>query len=115
SRTILITFKGQILPNYICLYMIRHLVAPFIAKTSLCFKCYRFGHIGAQCKGRARCIDCGEARHGGEETCPRRGYTPVCINCGRPHRTTDFSCPEYSLQRRIRELSAYENIPLAEA
>ncbi|EFN70503.1 hypothetical protein EAG_00072, partial [Camponotus floridanus] len=27
----------------------------------------------------------------------------------------DISCPEYSIQRRIREFSAYENIPLAEA
>ncbi|EFN72098.1 hypothetical protein EAG_00098, partial [Camponotus floridanus] len=85
----------QTLPNHVCLYMIRYSVVPFITKTSLCFKCFRFGHIGAQCKGRARCIDCGDARHGGEEACSRRGCTPICINCGGPHRAVDISCPEY--------------------
>ncbi|EFN62308.1 hypothetical protein EAG_11963, partial [Camponotus floridanus] len=115
SRTILITFKGQTLPDRVCLYMIKHSITPFVSKTSLCFKCFRFGHIGAQCKGHARCIDCGEARHGDGGACLGRGGAPLCINCGGPHRASDFSCPEYAFQRRIREISAYENVPLSEA
>ncbi|EFN64310.1 hypothetical protein EAG_03278, partial [Camponotus floridanus] len=113
SRTILITFKGQILPDHVCLYMIRHSITPFVTKTSLCFKCFRFGHIGAQRKGHARCIDCKEARHGDDGACSRRGSALICINCGGPHRASDFSS-EYSFQSRIREFSAYENVPLSD-
>lgn len=115
SRTILITFRGQTLPDCIYLYMLRYPVIPYVSKTSLCFKCFRFGHIGAQCKSHARCIDCGDIRHGDNETCPKKDCTPVCINCNRPDRASEYSCPEYSLQRRIREFAAYENVPLSEA
>ncbi|EFN64516.1 hypothetical protein EAG_05426, partial [Camponotus floridanus] len=64
SRTILITFRGQTLPDYIYLYMIRHPVIPFVSKTSLCYNYFRLGHIGSQCKSHARYIDCGDTRHG---------------------------------------------------
>jgi len=67
SLTILITFKDQALPKYIYLFMVRHPVLPYISRTSLCFSCYRFGHIGAQCKGRARRLDCEGDRHGERE------------------------------------------------
>jgi len=60
-------------------------------------------------------MDCGGDRHGDGETCPRSDHSPVCINCKGPHKASDYSCPEYILQRRIREISARENIPLSEA
>lgn len=69
SRTILITFGGQILPDSIYLFMLRYSVHPFVSRTSLCFSYFCFG---AQCKGHARCIDCGGNRHGDGEL-PQKG------------------------------------------
>lgn len=115
SKTILITFKGQALPNEVYLYMVRHSVAPFIPKTSLCFSCYRFGHLRSQCKGRARCLYCGDEEHANNEACPKKDNPPVCINCKGNHRASNFNCPEYALQRQIRELAATENISLLDA
>jgi len=60
-------------------------------------------------------MDCGGDRYGDGEACPRKDFAPVCINCKGPHRASDYSCPEYILQRRIREFSARENVPLSEA
>jgi len=115
SRTILVTFGGQTLPDYIYLFMLKYSVLPFISRTSLCFSCYRFGHIGAHCKGRARCIDCGGDRHEDGVLCPKKGCEPTCINCGGSHKASNYNCPEYIAQRRTREISAHENIPLSEA
>lgn len=66
SRTILILFRGQTLPDCIYLYIfiylyIRYPIVPFISKTSLYFKCFRFG---AQCKNNTGCIDCSNSNMG---------------------------------------------------
>lgn len=94
--------------------MIKHPVVPFVSKTSLCLKCFRFGHIGAQCKSHARCIDCGDNKHGDNETCSKKDCA-ICINCNGPHKASEYSYPKYVLQRKIREFSVYENVPLSEA
>lgn len=51
----------------------------------------------------------------GMESCPKRDCEPTCINCGGPHRASNYNCPEYILQRKAREISAHENVPLSEA
>lgn len=53
--------------------------------------------------------------HGDGESCPKKDCEPTCINCGGPHKASNYSCLEYILQRRTREISAHENIPLFEA
>lgn len=95
SQTVLITFRGQSLPEYLFLYMMRYTISPFVSKTSLCFSCFRFRHISSQCKGHARCLLCGNKKHADEESCPSKDGPPVCINCGRPHKASSFDCPEY--------------------
>ncbi|CAL1687612.1 unnamed protein product [Lasius platythorax] len=115
SKTILITFKGQTLPSYLYLYMVKHSVMPFVSRTSLCFSCFRFGHLSSQCKGHARCQYCGEKSHDNAEACPRRDGPAFCINSKGSHRASSPNCPEYIAQRKIRELAAVENISLVEA
>lgn len=43
SQSILITFKGQFLPEYLYLYMMKHNISPFVSKTSLCYTCFCLG------------------------------------------------------------------------
>lgn len=47
------------------------------------------------------------------EVCSKGDGPPVYINCDGSHRVSSFDCPEYTLQRRSRELAACENISLA--
>lgn len=66
SKSVSISFKGQRLPNYLYLYMVRsgmNLQSPFIPKTTQYFSCFRFGHSKTQCKGYSRYIHCGERSH----------------------------------------------------
>lgn len=48
SKSIAITFEGQTLPKFIYLFMVRYEVSPLVSKPSLCFSCFRYGHIKAQ-------------------------------------------------------------------
>jgi len=109
-----ISFKGQRFPNYIYLYMVRYELSPFIPKTTQCFSCFHFDHSKFQCKGYSRCIHCGERSHD-QVICPKKDLPPVCVNCKGPHKSNDSSCPEFNIQKRIRELAAFKNIPLSDA
>jgi len=63
SRTVYLKFAGQILPKYVFLCQNRYEVSPFIPKIKICFSCYRVGHISKACKGKPRCIFCGQDPH----------------------------------------------------
>lgn len=63
SRTIRLKFKGQILPNYISIYRVKHDVFPFITKIRIYYSCFRIGHVSNFCKSKPRCIHCSMDRH----------------------------------------------------
>lgn len=49
-----------------------------------CYKCQRYGHVAAQCRGKPRCAKCG----GGHEYggCGEKAELRFC-SCGDPHST----------------------------
>ncbi|KMQ85658.1 rna-directed dna polymerase from mobile element jockey [Lasius niger] len=70
----------------------------------------RYGHIKQNCKGYARCVNCGERDHGDGVACSRSD--PHCVNCKGDHPANSSSCPELVTQKEIRMVSAYRNITL---
>lgn len=54
------------------------------------------------------------SRHAAGDPCPRKGQTPVCINCKGNHLATSMDSPVVAKQRMISSLAAAENIPLFE-
>jgi len=72
SRTVYLKFAGQILPKYIFLCQNRYEVSPFIPKIKICFSCYRIGHISKVCKGKPRCIFCGQDSHDNNDSCTEK-------------------------------------------
>ena len=79
---------------------------------SRCYRCQRFGHIQARCRGEKRCGHCGAEGHEYRE-CPRKGEKAICVNCkdmGREygHETRDRQCPEYRRAvERIANITEY--------
>ncbi|XP_070169699.1 uncharacterized protein [Polyergus mexicanus] len=115
SKSIAITFEGQNIPQSLYLYMVRYEVSLLISNPSLCYSCYRYGHIKSQCRGQSRCPLCGDKSHDNISSCSNNNQPPSCINCKGSHKINDRSCPEWLKQKNILELAAHKNIPIIEA
>ncbi|TGZ38134.1 hypothetical protein DBV15_09986 [Temnothorax longispinosus] len=115
SKTVMLKFESQKLPKEVALFKTKIPVAPYIPRVLICFSCYRFGHVGANCKGNPRCIRCAQVKHKVDEVCPRQELPPVCGNCGAEHLPTSPSCPALGKQKQIYNIAYGENIPLPQA
>ncbi|XP_076393810.1 uncharacterized protein LOC143265449 [Megachile rotundata] len=88
-RTILITFKGGVLPTRLLIGQghVGIRIEPYVEPVKQCFRCLRFGHYQAQCREEhKRCAMCGDKQHG---ECDRK---PKCLNCGGEHRSLARQC-----------------------
>lgn len=99
SRITCVFFKGQILPKYVFLYMVRYEVQPFLHKVPTCFSCFRLAHVKAQCKGHPRCVHYNESSHGDSVPCFKANLPPMCGNCKGAHIP---SCPELKIHKLSR-------------
>lgn len=97
------------------LYKIRHEVSLYVPATKTRFNCYRVGHISAKCRGKARCLYCGNERHMEAAECPKKDQQLCCINCKGEHTAIFKNCPSVTQYRMTTALAATENIPLVEA
>lgn len=111
SKTILITFEGQMLPSEIIILKVNTEVIPYVKKPMQCFKCFEFGHTIQNCKNEAFCIQCGEKKH--ENGCLEQ--TPKCVNCQGDHKSIDSVCPIFQKHHKINVIMAFDNISYFEA
>ncbi|XP_073994570.1 uncharacterized protein [Rhodnius prolixus] len=113
TGTVFLTFRGQNLPQYVYIYFSRCMVEPYSQEVVQCFKCLRYGHVNAQCKGKARCGNCSEEHE--ENTCPNKELKK-CVHCQQNHSSTDKNkCPEYLKQKAIKDIMSTEHIAFREA
>jgi len=115
SRTVCIKFSGQLLPEYVYLYNCRYAVSPYIPKARICFNCFRVGHVSKVCKGKPRCIYCGNDKHSPPETCPRAQPPFSCLNCSGDHLATSHLCPDVIRHKMTLTMASANNIPFSEA
>ena len=54
-----------------------------------CFKCQRFNHKAAVCRGSPRCVTCGGS-HAHDRNC---SLPTKCANCNGDHKASFHSCP----------------------
>lgn len=109
TKTVVISFKGSVLPKTITLFYVRLGVSTYVLPVVRCTNCLRFGHNAKSCKSAERCKDCGEAPHAGN-IC-----TVKCIHCGEAHNALSPNCDELKRQQQIKQTMAYENITFFEA
>jgi hypothetical protein len=113
TRTVVITFRGQVLPERIFCCYTSLPVETYELPTIQCNKCCRFGHIQTQCRSAPRCFRCAQPHAGAE--CSVTELTSSCLLCLGNHFATNKTCPEHTRQRSIKSTMSQENVSYAEA
>ena len=114
TTTVLITFRGQVLPQFAFLYRVRHPVEVYIPKAKLCTNCFRHGHTKSICKSKSRCIQCGDTSHQISD-CKVETDKITCINCGENHLPTNKICKNSQIEQKIITMATRKNISIQEA
>ncbi|KYQ60094.1 hypothetical protein ALC60_00863 [Trachymyrmex zeteki] len=116
AKTIRIKFAGQLLPQFVYIFKVRHEVRPFIPRPRTCNACFRTGHVQTTCRGAPRCLYCGGGKHNeSNDTCQLQEGTPKCINCQGEHWANSSECPVIKRQHAIVNIAAVQNISIADA
>ncbi|CAH1981759.1 unnamed protein product [Acanthoscelides obtectus] len=111
TQTVVVTFAGKLLPQFVFIYKVRCPVETYISPVMQCFQCLRYGHSASQCKSSRRCRKCGSADTDNNHAC-----NVYCVYCkNNSHDSTFRDCPEYKKQLRTKEAMANLNISFKEA
>lgn len=113
TQTVIISFRGQVLPDHVTIYGARCIVRPYVYKVTQCLQCLRFGHTNRQCRSSPRCNNCGENHQTTE--CIQTITDTLCLNCKGPHKASDKLCPVFEEQKLIKQYMADNNIGYKEA
>ena len=112
TRSVIVTFKSQVLPKYVAIGHVKCEVNAFVQKVVLCYNCFRYGHTKQQCKSKSRCPKC-EGNHKVEE-CEVNGKK--CFHCDGPHLPNDIKkCSEFTRQKLIKKSMAENNLSYKDA
>lgn len=88
GTAMLLTFKQESLPDRVSLGYMSYPVRQYIRPPLRCFKCQRFGHVAAACRGTARCGKCG----GNHKFSECVAAQVKCCNCGGKHMPLSREC-----------------------
>lgn len=111
STAVLVTFKEDVLPQRVSLGFIIYPVKPYERPPLRCFKCQRFGHIAAVCRGVRRCGKCG----GQHDRAECLSTELKCCNCGGNHMAGFRSCVHAVRAQHVETIRSTENVSYAEA
>lgn len=114
TQSIIVSFRAHALPKYVVINRVRCEVEPYVQKVLLCYNCFRYGHIGKQCKSSVRCLLCGEGHS--REACTQFIPLNKCLNCQGNHLATQLkACPEFQRQKNIKKAMSQSNLSYNEA
>jgi len=71
----------------------------FVKKPTICFNCWRYGHIQKNCTNDAKCVKCSMPAHD-DANCKN---VSKCINCGEAHPSNEIKCKIY--QTHLKKLN----------
>ena len=113
TQTVVITLRGQQLPERVFSYKSVLNVELYKYPTIQCLNCCRFGHVKSQCRSKPRCYRCSQSHTG--DACDTLQENATCIHCTSKHFATDKGCPEYVRQQNIKAIMSQECISYMEA
>lgn len=114
-QTVLLTFEGNKIPNYIHINSVRCPVETYIQRVVQCYNCLRFGHVAKQCRSTvSRCVNCSQEKKD-QHSC-RDPEDSFCLFCNNnEHKTISKLCPNYEKQTKIKAHMANTNSSYTEA
>jgi hypothetical protein len=107
----LLTFGIPILPPNVKVGLYQMKIEMFVPNPLRCFKCQRFGHVQANCKGSEACFWSGEEGHDGK-SCQKE---QKCNNCKGDHMAFSKQSPIWIKEKDIQKVKAEKRIPYHEA
>lgn len=111
NAPVMLTFKGKTLPLRVFIGCLSFQVRNYVRPPLRCFKCQRFGHMAAACRGNRRCAKCG-----GEHDLSECGVSVhQCCNCGGPHMASSRECSLFMKAKKVQEVKEQQKITYAEA
>lgn len=113
THSVILTFRGQMLPNRVFSYHTSLPVETYNLPTIICLRCCRYGHVKSQCRSKPKCFKCSQEHTG--DSCEVTKDNATCLYCTKNNFATDKECPEYTRQHSIKMLMSLENISYIEA
>ncbi|XP_013885915.1 uncharacterized protein LOC106533973 [Austrofundulus limnaeus] len=111
SFSIMLKFEEERLPDKVFVGYMSYDVRPFIPPPLRCFKCQKFGHVAAVCKGKQKCGRCAGDHENGkcEEGAPLK-----CCNCGGGHSSGFRGCVASKRAEEVQKIKVTTGITYAE-
>ena len=110
TTPILLTFKDGMVPKRVMLGYMSYPVREYERPPLRCFKCQRYGHVAAVCRGKQRCRRCSKDHDGKECNEPVK-----CCNCGGDHPASFRGCQNYVKAGNVERVKKENKISYAEA
>lgn len=108
---VLISFEGSELPERVYIFCMSYQVKAYQRPPLRCFKCQRFGHMAASCRGNRRCAKCG----GDHDVLKCEVEDKKCCNCGGAHMASSRECTHFVKAKKVQEVQNHSKISYAEA
>ncbi|XP_055927007.1 uncharacterized protein LOC129958506 [Argiope bruennichi] len=111
TKHLILTFHSSKIPEYIKAGYMKLAVRPYIPNPLRCFKCQRFGHSKASCRGSLTCASCAEIGHENSDCTA----SEKCFNCKGSHMSFSRSCPSWILEKEVIAEKVKKGISYPEA
>lgn len=117
SATLILTFRGTVLPKYVFFGFTRAPVNTYTPAPMQCFKCYKFGHTKTRCEGKQICRICSQEHElstdeNGKTICNKPAH---CVNCTNNHSPAARTCPKYIEEHEIAKIRQDQDVSFGEA
>lgn len=99
TTTVILTFKEGALPERVFVGCLSFKVHPYRRPPLRCYKCQRYGHVAAACRGTRRCGRCG----GDHEIFGCKEKEVKCGSCGGGHIAGSWECEQYRQAKRVQQ------------
>ena len=113
GTAVLLTFRKEVttLPTRVYLGYMSFRVKEYSRPPMRCYKCQRYGHAAAACRGDRRCGKCG----GNHEFAECSATEAKCCNCGGNHITSFRGCEHHVRATEVEKVRAGGEMSYAEA
>jgi len=103
TTTVLLQFKGTVLPSSVAMYFVSRKVELYVPKPTICYNCQLYGHIAKQCKSTSPiCGFCAGPHNSKDCDKNRETETPTCANCQGNHFANSAQCPIMQQIHKLR-------------